>query len=65
VSTNEPTTMAKRFLSFCVSVLTGIAMLYLAVQLLAQFWGWLALIAGLIAAAWIVVRVVRWRRDRW
>lgn len=65
MSSNEPTTLAKRFVAFCLSVLAGIVLLYLAVQLLAQFWGWLLLIAGIVAAVWITVQVVRSRRNRW
>jgi hypothetical protein len=65
VSSNEPTTVAKRFVAFCLSVLAGIVLLYLAVQLLAQFWGWLALMAGLVAVVWIAVRIVQSRRNRW
>jgi putative flippase GtrA len=65
VSSNEPTTLARRFVAFCLSVLAGIALLYLAVQLLAQFWGWLALIAGIVAVTWITVRIVQSRRNRW
>lgn len=65
MSSNEPTTLAKRFLAFCLSVLAGIVLLYLAVQLLAQFWGWLLLIAGIVAAVWITVRIAQSRRSRW
>ncbi|MFM9877416.1 MAG: hypothetical protein ACKVOG_06150 [Rhodoglobus sp.] len=65
MSSNEPSTLAKRFVAFCLSVLVGIVLLYLAVQLLAQFWGWLLLIAGFVAAVWIMVRIVQSRRNRW
>ncbi len=65
MSSNEPTTLAKRFVAFCLSVLAGIVLLYLAVQLLAQFWGWLLLIVGIVAAIWITVRIVQSRRNRW
>ena len=65
MSSNEPTTLAKRFVAFCLSVLVGIVLLYLAVQLLAQFWGWLLLIAGIFGAAWITVRIVQSRRNQW
>lgn len=65
MSSNEPTSMAKRFLGFCVSVLAGIVLLYLAMQLLAQFWGWLLLIALIGAAIYVAVVIMRWRRSRW
>ena len=62
---NEPTSMAKRFLTFCLSILAGVVLLYLAVQLLAQFWGWLLLIALIVAAIYAGVVIVRWSRSRW
>jgi putative flippase GtrA len=61
----EPITLAKRFLTFCVAVLAGIVLLYLAVQLLSQFWGWLVLLAAVAITSYVVVRILRARRDRW
>ncbi|GEK80131.1 hypothetical protein ABA31_14820 [Agrococcus baldri] len=61
----EPTTMASRILSFCFAALLGVVLLYLAIELLAQIWGWLVLIGvialGAVAAIWIY----RWRSSRW
>ncbi|NEM90909.1 hypothetical protein [Galbitalea soli] len=65
MSSNEPTSLARRFVAFCLSILAGIVLLYLAVQMLAQFWGWFLLIAGIVAAIWITVRIVQSRRNRW
>ena len=61
----DPKTMSQRFFTFCLLVLGGVLLLWVALELLAQFWGWLLL--GLIAVAviWILVRVLRARRDRW
>ncbi len=61
----EPVTMAKRFMGFCSAVLVGIVLLYFAVQLLSVFWGWLVLLAVVAGAIYIVVRLLRARRDRW
>ena len=61
----EPITMAKRFMTFCAAVLAGIVLLYLAVQLLSQFWGWLVLLAVVAITSYVVVRILRARRDRW
>ena len=61
----EPVTMAKHFMTFCIAVLAGVVLLYLAVQLLSQFWGWLALLAVIAITSYVVVRVLRARRDRW
>jgi len=65
VASNEPTSIAKRFLGFCLSILAGVVLLYLAVQLLAQFWGWLLLIGLIGAVIYAGVVIVRWRRSRW
>lgn len=61
----EPITMARRFLTLCLAVLVGVFLLSLAVELLSQFWGWLVLLAVLAISTYVVVRVLRARRDRW
>lgn len=65
MASNEPTAWGRRFLGFCGAVLVGVVLLWLAIQLLSQFWGWLTLFAVLAAAVYVVYRVIRWRRDRW
>lgn len=65
MSSNEPTSLARRFLGFCVAVLVGIVLLYLAIQLLSQFWGWLLLLALIGVAVYVTVVIIRWRRTRW
>ncbi len=57
--------MARRFLSFCFAVLAGVAVLYLALQLLSQFWGWLVLLALVVVAIYAAVQLLRIRRNRW
>lgn len=64
-SDKDPITMGRRFLGFCVSLFLGVAVLWLTVQLLSQFWGWLVLLAVVGAVGWVTVLVVRRRRDRW
>lgn len=61
----DPKSMAQRFFSFCLLVLGGIVLLDLALELLAQFWGWLALIGLVAVLSWALVRIVRARRNRW
>ena len=61
----EPITMAQRFLTFCLAVLAGVVLLYLAVQLLTQFWGWLMLLAAVAIIVYMGIRVAMRRRDRW
>jgi uncharacterized membrane protein len=64
-SDKDPITMGRRFLSFCFSLFLGIAVLWLAVRLLSQFWGWLVVLAVVGAAGWVTVLVIRRRRNRW
>jgi fatty acid desaturase len=61
----EPSTMGQRILGFCFAVFAGVLLLYLAIELLAQFWGWLALVALIVAIAWIVLVIYRRSRDGW
>ena len=57
--------MSQSFFRACGLVLLGIIALWVALELLAQFWGWLVLLAAIGAATWTVIAVVRARRDRW
>ena len=61
----EKPTMSQSFFQACGLVLLGIIALWVALELLAQFWGWLVLLAAIGAATWTVIAVVRARRDRW
>ncbi|WP_033106690.1 hypothetical protein [Microbacterium profundi] len=53
---DTPPNIVQRFFRACLLVLGGIVALWLALELLAQFWGWLLLIAAialiLCAAVW-------------
>ena len=62
---SEPTTLARRMLSFCFAVLVSVVLLTLALELLAQIWGWLALIAVLVSGVWLAVKVRQWRSQKW
>ncbi len=61
----DPTTMAKRFLSLCATVLMGVILLYLAVWLLSLFWGWLVLLSVAVIVILVIVRVMQAHRNRW
>lgn len=61
---DTPKTLAQRFFRTCLFILGGILALWLALELLAQLWGWLLLAAGVAAFIWAVVWFIRWRRDR-
>ncbi|HWH25147.1 MAG TPA: hypothetical protein VNT53_00675 [Pseudolysinimonas sp.] len=47
------------------AVLGSAFALWLAVQLLAQIWGWLLLLLAVVLAGWALVRWLSARRDRW
>ena len=67
MSDKEPTpkNLAQRFFNFCLLLLGGIIALWVALQFLAQFWGWIVLIAVLVATIWALVAIMRARRNRW
>jgi len=62
----KPETIMQRFFRACLLALAGVVALWIALQLLAQIWGWLLLAAALSGLIWAFVRFIRWRRDgRW
>ena len=60
----EPVPIMKRFFHGCLLALAGVIVLWLALQLLAQFWGWLLVLAAITGLIYAVVCFIRWRRDR-
>ena len=62
---SSPTNLAQRFFDLSLLLLGGVIALWVALQFLAQFWGWLVLIAVLVAAIWALAQVLRARRNRW
>ncbi|ODT11045.1 MAG: hypothetical protein ABS61_05540 [Microbacterium sp. SCN 70-18] len=60
----KPEPLMTKFFRACLLALAGVFVLWLALQLLAQFWGWLVLLAALAGLIWGVAWFVRWRRDR-
>ena len=61
----EKPTMSQSFFRACGLILLGIIALWIALELLVQFWGWLVLLSAIGASILIVISVVRARRDRW
>lgn len=62
----SPRGLPHRFFRACLLLLGGVIALTLALQLAAQIWGWLLLIALLVAAGWVAFLVIRsWRRRHW
>ncbi len=64
-SDKEPTTMGQRILGFCFTFFLSVMLLYLAVDILESIWGWLLLVAGIIAAIWVTLVIYRRWRDGW
>ena len=60
-----PKNLAERFFDLCLLLLGGIIALWVALQFLAQFWGWIALIVVLVAAIWALVAILQARRNSW
>ncbi|QAY74259.1 hypothetical protein ET445_13915 [Agromyces protaetiae] len=60
----KPETIMQKFFRACLLGLAGVFVLWLAIQLLAQFWGWLLLAAALGGLVWATIWFVHWRRDR-
>lgn len=60
-----PKNLAQRSFDLCVLLLGGIIALWVALQFLAHFWGWIVLIAVLVAAIWALVAILRAKRNRW
>lgn len=62
----DPVPLMTRFFRACLLALAGVFVLWLALQLLAQFWGWLLLIAAIAGLIYTGVWYIRSRRDsRW
>lgn len=55
-----PTPTPMRFFRACLLILGGIVALWLALELLAQFWGWVLLIVGIALAWWCAVIIYRY-----
>ena len=63
---DKPKPLLTRFFHGCLLLLGGIVALSLALDVLSRFWGWVALVAAIVALIWAAVWFFRWQRDgRW
>lgn len=60
----EPVPIMNRFVRACLLMLAGVFLLWLALELLAQIWGWILLLATIVGFIYGVIWFIRWRRDR-
>jgi len=61
----EKDTMSQRFFTACLLILGGAIALTIAIEFLAQIWGWLVLGVVVAIVIWILARVAKSRQDRW
>jgi len=61
----EKDTMSQRFFTACLLILGGATALTIAIEFLAQIWGWLVLGVAVAIVIWILARVAKSRQDRW
>ena len=61
---NSPRPLPQLFFRGCLYLLGGIVALWLALELLAQFWGWIVLAAAATLAIWVGVVSYQLWRDR-
>ncbi len=57
---NTPPSVVQRFFRACLLILGGIVALWLALELLAQFWGWILLIGAITLVLCVGVAAYRY-----
>lgn len=57
--------VSQRFFTACLLILAGVVAIWIALELLAQFWGWIVLILALGLTGWVIYRVIVARQNRW
>lgn len=60
MSDDSPTSIAARFFRACLLVLGGILALWLALELLGRFWGWLLLMGGVALVLCVAIAAYRY-----
>lgn len=64
MSDDKRSSLAMRLFSACFLLLLSVVALWVALELLARFWGWLLLFVVVIGVIATIVWYLRWRRDR-
>lgn len=57
---SQPPTVVQRFFRACMLILGGVLALWLALELLAQFWGWILLIGVIVLVLFAAVYTYRY-----
>lgn len=60
----EPESLMTRLCRGSFLLLAAVVALCLALELLAQIWGWLLLLLCIAGFVWAALWFIRWRRDR-
>lgn len=59
----SPSPLSQHFFRACLLILGGVVALWVALDLLARFWGWIALIMIVVLILRVGISFYRWRRD--
>ena len=65
MSSEPGKSMAQRFAQFCVLILVGVIAIWIAFDILSRVWGWLLLVAVLLALGYVGFVLFRRWRNRW
>lgn len=57
---STPPTIVQRFFRACLLILGGVIGLWIALELFAQFWGWVVLIVVIALVLWCAVIACRY-----
>ena len=57
--------LSQRFFGLCVLLLGGIVAIWLALELLARIWGWIALIVTVLLVVFLAWKLYQHRSSRW
>lgn len=60
----EPVPLMTRLFRGCLLLLAAVIVLWIALEMLAKIWVWLAVFLGIAGVFYAAIWFIRWRRDR-